>query len=243
MPRLLLSSIVREPQHEVTRRRLAYLQICSRTLCSSRTRLRKPQFARRRGLCRPALRTPAHPATVRCMASSSADLPAGAFILRHRSASCTGGPQTRSSSPEPSATLATDFGGVDALARSARGRAPTAHHKARTAPRRQVREPAPSPSDNAGRLRASASSRARCSRRGAALARRPGQGPADPRRCGARGLPGIRLQRGGPGGCATRPSATPLVQPKPSWVGYSPPPAGLWRSVTSYFSIILPVSR
>src|SRR5581483_12089099 len=37
-------------------------------------------------------------------------------------------------------------------------------------------------------------------------------------------------------------SATPLVQPKPSWVGYSPPPAGLVRSSTSYFSVILPVA-
>ncbi len=35
---------------------------------------------------------------------------------------------------------------------------------------------------------------------------------------------------------------TPLVHPKPSWRGYSPPPPGRCSS-TSYFSSILPVSR
>src|ERR1700730_1472323 len=34
---------------------------------------------------------------------------------------------------------------------------------------------------------------------------------------------------------------TPFVHPNPSCPGYSPPPAGLVRSFTSYFSINLPV--
>ena len=37
-------------------------------------------------------------------------------------------------------------------------------------------------------------------------------------------------------------SATPFVHPKPSCVGYSPPPAGRLRSSTSYFSVILPTA-
>ena len=43
--------------------------------------------------------------------------------------------------------------------------------------------------------------------------------------------------------CALRRSATPLLQPKPSCVGYSTPPAGRVMSTTSYFSVILPVVR
>jgi len=43
--------------------------------------------------------------------------------------------------------------------------------------------------------------------------------------------------------CADIARATPLVQPKPSWAGYSPPPARLLMSSTSYFSVIFPVTR
>ncbi len=43
--------------------------------------------------------------------------------------------------------------------------------------------------------------------------------------------------------CAASASATPLVHPNPSCVGYSPPPAWRRRSTTSYFSVILPVAR
>ena len=43
--------------------------------------------------------------------------------------------------------------------------------------------------------------------------------------------------------CAAMACATPFVHPNPSCVGYSPPPARLFRSATSYFSVILPVTR
>ena len=43
--------------------------------------------------------------------------------------------------------------------------------------------------------------------------------------------------------CARKARTTPLVQPKPSCTGYSPPPASSAMSHTSYFSIIFPVSR
>ena len=54
-----------------------------------------------------------------------------------------------------------------------------------------------------------------------------------------RGVTGVRCAAS----CAAIARATPLVQPNPSCAGYSPPPARFVRSMTSYFSVIFPVTR
>ena len=54
--------------------------------------------------------------------------------------------------------------------------------------------------------------------------------------------PDYGTRSSGDGHRSMRASATPFVQPNPSCVGYSPPPARFIRSTTSYFSVIRRVS-